>query len=79
MRKFFFTRIGTMASIDPPDFDPWSKFDIDLGDIEIKPLTFETAHEDMKTRRKRFGLCPECGAKGAFVNMVMVCDEHGPY
>lgn len=77
-------------SADPPDdeeyidigidLDPWSRFDfsdLDLPTPTIGPLT--PLGVKILEQRKLAGLCPACGAKGAYVNFAPVCDEHGPY
>lgn len=38
---------------------------------------FQQIESGIKDTRKKEGLCLECGSKGEWINMVLVCSEHG--
>lgn len=38
---------------------------------------FQQIESSIRDTRKKEGLCLECGSKGEWINMVLVCSEHG--
>jgi hypothetical protein len=88
-----FTGINLLDAIGGPQAED----DLDLeisedGSLEMDDSGIERIAKDLKERlnkpsdslieqRKKDGLCPQCGEKGAFapISFAMTCSKHGAY
>lgn len=45
--------------------------------VKVKPPRAKAI--SLKEQRKKDGLCPECGSRGEWRNVALVCPEHGRF